>query len=683
MGAHQLPTAPGIGRGLLGWILAAALVAGLVVAGPAAPTSAAPVPPDYAPLTKPARVLDTRASAMPGPGSILRVTIPGSPAAAMLNVVATDPRSSGYLTVWACDAPRPGTSSVNFAAGGAPVAALAFSAVSSGGQVCLFTSAATHIVVDLFGTTPRGSAVRAVQPVRAIDTRTTPGKPAAGSVTRISLAGVAGIGSRTPAVVASLTVTQPASAGWAAISSCDAGWAGTSTVNLSRSGTTRANAAIVAVGATAEVCVRVSTASHIIVDITGRAEPGAQLHANRQQRLVDTRQATGPTGAGRVAADSVVRVPNILTGSQAVSVNVTVTGASGRGWARVWLCSRPEPATSNLNFAGPAAVANAAVTLSAPDGPLCVRVAGAAAHVVVDAMAAFARQWDDAPLADRADFGAWVDGMIAEPARFTARERTLGTRFDIASYFFGYGDWFPTDIERRFADGGTRDVLISWDMGRHRFREWSAGAHDAYLRTIGRLAAQYPYPIYVRPWPEMNGDWQPYQPTARGQQPYGGTPAEFVSAWRHVVDTVRAAGGTRVRWVFNPYAATYPGATDVRSLWPGRGYVDVLGMDGYNWGGGPAPWQSFGEVFAGIYSELSALDPALPIWVCETASREPAVDDGAVALPGESKRAWVADMFAQQGFSRIEALVWFDERKERDWRFDSSPGALAAFRGAL
>lgn len=287
-----------------------------------------------------------------------------------------------------------------------------------------------------------------------------------------------------------------------------------------------------------------------------------------------------------------------------------------------------------------------------------------------------------APLRKRVEFGAWVAGMVADPSQFSAREAQLGAPLKIASYFLGYGDWFPTAYDAAFAKAGKK-VLISWDMGPYRFTDWSSGQHDDYLRLIGSLAAKYPYPLYVRPWAEMNGDWVDYQPTAAGEKPYGGTPAQFKQAWEHVVQTVRAAGGTNIKWVFNPYAATYAEATDITTIWPGRAYVDVLGIDGYNWGGGPTPWQTFNTVFTTMYNKIAGLDSTLPIWICEVGSREPSINDGAAVLSGRSKGAWVTDMFAQTGFARLAAIVWFDEAKERDWRFDSSPAALSAFRTAL
>lgn len=284
------------------------------------------------------------------------------------------------------------------------------------------------------------------------------------------------------------------------------------------------------------------------------------------------------------------------------------------------------------------------------------------------------------PLRSHIKLGTWATNMNYGPGALEKAEQLIGRKFDIASYFYGYGDLFPTDFERAYAANGTRDVLLAWNMGPTRFTEWTRGDHDAYLLKIAALARQYPYTLYVRPWPEMNGDWQDFMPTATGDRVHGGTPAEFIAAWRHVVTTIRSAGGTNIKWVFNPYAATYPGTADVRELWPGRQYVDVLGMDGYNWGGGPAPWQSFETVFGPMYKILTSLDPDLPVWICETSSKEPSINDGAPRLKGQNKGTWIKNAFESTAFPRVTALAWFHGLKERDWRIDSSRDSLRAFK---
>lgn len=79
---------------------------------------------------------------------------------------------------------------------------------------------------------------------------------------------------------------------------------------------------------------------------------------------------------------------------------------------------------------------------------------------------------------------------------------------------------------------------------------------------------------------------------------------------RHVVDTVRGAGAGNVWWAFNPTADTYPRTTPVEAVYPGHGYVDVLALDGYNWGDGQGlTWRSFRDIVGEQYARLTALAP--------------------------------------------------------------------------
>ncbi len=249
--------------------------------------------------------------------------------------------------------------------------------------------------------------------------------------------------------------------------------------------------------------------------------------------------------------------------------------------------------------------------------------------------------------------------------------------------FHGIGDVFPGPVERELAAGGRRAVLAALDMGAgpgSRFTTWPSHQHDAWLAQLASAAKAFPYQLNLRPWPEMNADWASFQPTADGARPAGGTPAQFVAAWRYVVTYLRSNGATNVRWVFNPTADTYAQTTDVRSIWPGAAYVDVLGLDGYNWGSGAswAKWQSFDDIFREQYGRLTSLDAHKPVWVCEFGSKEPTTSDGAPVDVSKDKGDWYRAAFASTAFPRMTALVAFSTLKERDWRLDSSPSARFA-----
>ena len=291
-----------------------------------------------------------------------------------------------------------------------------------------------------------------------------------------------------------------------------------------------------------------------------------------------------------------------------------------------------------------------------------------------------------APLGTSVAFGAFASGFRGSGLQITQFEKQLGAHLAIASSFRGLGDVFPDARQRAEAAAG-HTLLIAWDLGdlaSSRFTNFTDGSHDAYLAQVAKSVAKFGKPVYIRPWAEMNADWSTFQPTADGSQPAGGTPDEFIDAWRYVVTFFNNHGATNARWVFNPTTDTYAETTDVRTVFPGAAYVDVLGLDGYNWGnGGVLRWQSFESVYTTQYQRLVALDAAAPVWVCEFASKEPTENDGASADASHSKATWYRQLLASTAFPAIKALVMFNIDKERDWRLGSDPDALAVVSAAV
>jgi len=104
------------------------------------------------------RLLDTRTgSGKVGEGQILRVPVlgPGGvPAtgvsAVAVNVTVDQPSGPGFVTVFPCGGGVPLASNLNYATGQV-VANVATSPVGDGGAVCIFTWAATHVIVDVSG----------------------------------------------------------------------------------------------------------------------------------------------------------------------------------------------------------------------------------------------------------------------------------------------------------------------------------------------------------------------------------------------------------------------------------------------------------------------------------------------------------------------------------------------------
>ena len=158
----------------------------------------------------------------------------------------------------------------------------------------------------------------------------------------------------------------------------------------------------------------------------------------------------------------------------------------------------------------------------------------------------------------------------------------------------------------------------------------------------------------------------------------GNGPSNFIAAWRHVHHVVaveldaQGVSPSQVQWVLAPGAHNWPdqAGNQIADYYPGPSYVDVLGMDGYNWGG--SGWRSFQQLFDSGYQALTALDPNLPLMLAEFAS-DP---------NGGDRAAWIqnAARALSQSYPRIVAFNWFDEGH---WALSNSDGSYAAFASAF
>jgi beta-mannanase len=119
----------------------------------------------------------------------------------------------------------------------------------------------------------------------------------------------------------------------------------------------------------------------------------------------------------------------------------------------------------------------------------------------------------------------------------------------------------------------------------------------------------------------------------------------------------------------------YPGSTDLASLYPGADSVDVVALDGYNWGSAPGQhWTEPAALFGPGIDRLRGIAPGKPVIVGEVASSE----------VGGSKSAWNRDLVAYlQAQPDVLGFVWFDFQKEADWRIDSTAASATSLRDAL
>jgi mannan endo-1,4-beta-mannosidase len=238
---------------------------------------------------------------------------------------------------------------------------------------------------------------------------------------------------------------------------------------------------------------------------------------------------------------------------------------------------------------------------------------------------------------------------------------------------------FPTQTIENFDQRGIMP-MINWQPSiaessvnpvqpQYSWTSIASGKYDAYVRAWAIDAKANGHPLYVRLMHEMNGNWYPW-----GYHINGNTdPADFVRAWRHIVDIFRAVGANNVGFVWCVDARTWTPAD--KALYPGDDYVDWVAIDGYN---SDRPWIDLYRRFNPSYTDLTALSTK-PFMIAEI---------GSVENPrptGQTKADWIKQGLLQeipQSFPRVRAVIWFDSNQgaDRNWTVDSSPASLAAFK---
>lgn len=252
-------------------------------------------------------------------------------------------------------------------------------------------------------------------------------------------------------------------------------------------------------------------------------------------------------------------------------------------------------------------------------------------------------------------------------------ETELGRKVAINHNFAGWTDDFTTMLSG-LATGG-RIPLVTWEAWENSvgapLPDIISGTYDSMITTRARSAKSFGQKFFLRWGHEMNGNWYPWDGANNGANAAATT--TFISAYRHIHDLFVAAGATNALWVFCPNVDSVPNESwnQWQNYYPGDGYVDWMGFDGYNWGTvqTTSTWQSFPTIAGRIYSSLAT--KGKPIMIPETASAE----------LGGDKAAWIAGILPslKAMFPGVKALVWFQMNKETDWRIDSSAASQAAF----
>ena len=212
-----------------------------------------------------------------------RIPMPAA-AAVTINITAAEPAADGFITVFPCAATRPEVSNLNMRAG-TTVANLVEVAIT-GGEVCVYSSVRTHVLIDLVGTfdtAAGGLRYQPVEPTRLVDTRVGRGSVIGrvafepnrfGVLPANAPVALTNVPAAPAALVVSMVAAAAATPGWGVVAPCQEPGAAipyrTSTVNFAADATV-ANLSVVPTPAFGgqPICTFSNVPAFHLVDLVG------------------------------------------------------------------------------------------------------------------------------------------------------------------------------------------------------------------------------------------------------------------------------------------------------------------------------------------------------------------------------------------------------------------------------
>ena len=310
-------------------------------------------------------------------------------------------------------------------------------------------------------------------------------------------------------------------------------------------------------------------------------------------------------------------------------------------------------------------------------GALALGVLTTAPGVAAGATRQVAQVQPDAGTDGTMVWGATVTPAKTNPIKPLQTFQTkVGRTVAATRDFLSWDSPFPTAFENSLTAQGTT-ILLSVSTGSHSFGSIAAAQPgDALYTTMVSWADRvrdYGVPIYVT--------FQ-HEPEAAANKNKG-TQADYIAAWRNWVSVFRAEGATNARFMFITTAFGYlVKKTDHRyapAYYPGDDVVDAIAVDAYNWYTCRAsvknPWNTLAQLIAG-QKAFGALHPTEPLWLAEYASVEDPNMTG-------RRAQWLTDaqnLFQQPGYGQYVGLLYFDLKKQCDWRVENDTPSLTAFK---
>jgi hypothetical protein len=271
----------------------------------------------------------------------------------------------------------------------------------------------------------------------------------------------------------------------------------------------------------------------------------------------------------------------------------------------------------------------------------------------------------------------------SDTAALSSFNHAVGYKASLTVAYLNWGSPFPAKYVRDAARLGARVVLELEPRGKNvpTLARIAGGHGDSWLHSFAASIASTGKPFALSFGPEMNGSWYAYGSS---------TANDYIRAYRHVHTVLLrdvgqrltpAAASRLLTFMWQP-SAMHGSTPSPMPYWPGKSYVEMVGLDGYYY----HPTDTFHIVFGPTITKVRrVMGTRTKIMIGETAVGP---------MTGHQPRG-IKDLFSGIKTRHLAGLIWFNRNQmslkfpadkriyHQDWRLQDHPLALRAFIAGL
>jgi hypothetical protein len=257
-------------------------------------------------------------------------------------------------------------------------------------------------------------------------------------------------------------------------------------------------------------------------------------------------------------------------------------------------------------------------------------------------------------------------------------ENTIGVKTDYITEFVAWeNEGLIPQETLEYAKDNNKKIIAFWEAyepgkiasedSKYSCKNIINGKYDKYIKRFSSHLKIKSNEVIIFPFPEPNGDWTPQSLTMNGNE------GKFIDTYRHVSTFFTDIPNVRLGLALNNQSVPDQADNVMDNYFPGKRWLNLVGIDGFNFGPPNEEWRSFKDIFTPALENAKRwnIDILISSFGC---------------APGNSRVSWFYDAFKvikSDTYPIIGANIFAENKAgmgdyERDWSLDNNTLKLLA-----